>query len=387
MKKFRPILIIGVILSLPFAPVVYGDTWSTNKRLTNNAGISYTPAVAVDGSNIYVVWSDNTTGNEEIYFKRSIDGGRTWKVNIRLTNDLSASFAPDIAVEGSNLYVVWTHQKGYWREIYFKRSIDGGDTWSGIIRLTDEGVAAYPAIAVDKTNIYVIWRDDPFTYIDWVGYVYFRRSADGGVSWSAIKQLTNKLSNTLPPALAVNDSNLYVVWDDDDGVSNFDLYFKNSADGGVSWSTKKRLTNNRGVSVSPAIAVDNLNIYVVWNDDTPGNDGIYFKRSVDGGVTWSTNKSLANNARPLIGYLFSPPAIAVEGSNIYVIWQGTPNSEIYFKHSGDGGVTWSAKKRLTNNAGRSHSPALAVEGSSIYVVWQDDTRGNYEIFFKKGVVD
>ncbi len=41
-------------------------------------------------------------------------------------------------------------------------------------------------------------------------------------------------------------------------------------------------------------------------------------------------------------------------------------------------------QRLTNNAGDSLSPAIAVDGSNIYVVWQDDTRGDPEIYFKKG---
>ncbi len=50
--------------------MAYGITWETNKRLTWNAGNS--PAIAVDGPNIYVVWEDSTTGNWEIYFKKGI---------------------------------------------------------------------------------------------------------------------------------------------------------------------------------------------------------------------------------------------------------------------------------------------------------------------------
>ncbi len=91
MKRFRQIFITVVVFLLLFSAVAYGDTWTTNKRLTNNAGASFYPAIAVDGSNIYVVWEDDTPGNPEIYFKKSDDGGATWTTNKRLTNNAGDS--------------------------------------------------------------------------------------------------------------------------------------------------------------------------------------------------------------------------------------------------------------------------------------------------------
>ena len=70
MKRCGQIFITVVIFLLLFAAMAYGDTWSTNRRLTNNAGASFSPAIAVYGSNIYVVWQDNTRGDPEIYFKK-----------------------------------------------------------------------------------------------------------------------------------------------------------------------------------------------------------------------------------------------------------------------------------------------------------------------------
>ena len=153
---------------------------------------------------------------------------------------------------------------------------------------------------------------------------------------------------------------------------------------GDTWTPNKRLSWNTGSSQLPVIALNGLNVYVVWGDDTPGNPEIYFKKSDDGGVTWATNKRLTNNAGNS-----EYSAIAVDGSNIYVVWQDdTPgNAEIYFKKSDDGGTTWTTNKMLTNNAGNSADPAIAVDGSSIYVVWEDFTPMNYEIYFKKGILD
>jgi hypothetical protein len=162
------------------------------------------------------------------------------------------------------------------------------------------------------------------------------------------------------------------------------IYFKRSPDAGATWEANKRLTNTAYYSLAPAIAVDGSNIYVVWNVYTSGNAEIYFKRSGDRGITWTADMQLTYNA----GSSYHP-AIAVDGSSIYVVWDdSTPgNTEIYFKRSGYRGVTWKADKRLINTARASYEPAIAVDGSNIYVVWMDETPGNAEIYFKKGVLD
>jgi len=372
MKKFGQFISVLVLLLL-FSTIAYGTTWTTNKRLTNNAGSAFYPAIAVDGSNIYVVWEDDTPGNREIYFKKSIDEGVTWSPNKRLTNNAGDSSYAAIAVDGSNIYVVWSDDISGNYEIYFKKSIDGGATWSTNKRLTYTGYL--PAIAVDGSNVYVVWNNHTGRHWE----IYFKMSDDGGVTWSTNKRLTYAagISNNNNPVIAVDGSNIYVVWEDDTPQ----IYFKKSVDGGATWSTNKRLTNSARGSDYPAIAVGGSNIYVVWEDDTPWNEEIYFKTSADGGATWTANKRLTNNA----GYSTNP-VIAVDGSNIYVVWEDdTPgNWEIYFKMSDDGGVTWSTNKRLTNNAGYSNNPAIAVYGSNIYVVWQDTAPGHYEIYFKKG---
>jgi hypothetical protein len=385
MKRFRQIFIAVVILLLLFSTVAYGDTWTKRERLSWNAGYSLYPAIAVDGLNIYVVWQDETPGNNEIYFKKSDNAGATWTTKKNLSNTVHSSVYPVIAVDGSNIYVVWAEYTVGNPEIYFKKSDDGGATWT-TERLTDNaGYSNDPAIAVDGQSIYVVWQDDSPGNSE----IYFKKSDDGGTTWTINKRITWTAHRSHSPAIAIDGSNIYVVWQDDNSPGNSEIYFKKSDDGGTTWTTE-RLTDNAGYSNDPAIAVDGSNIYVVWEDSTPGNPEIYFKKSVDGGVTWIKNKRLTNTA----GYSWYP-AIAVDGSNIYVVWEDeTPgNPEIYFKKSVDGGVTWIKNKRLTWNAvdaGLYLYPSIAVDGSNIYVVWQDETLGDYyyiyEIFFKKGIL-
>jgi len=48
--------------------------------------------------------------------------------------------------------------------------------------------------------------------------------------------------------------------------------------------------------------------------------------------------------------------------------------------------TWDPAVRITWNSGGSYRPAIAIDSSSnIHVVWDDDTPGNDEIYYKKGI--
>jgi hypothetical protein len=51
--------------------------------------------------------------------------------------------------------------------------------------------------------------------------------------------------------------------------------------GAQTWEEAKRLTRNSGDSFAPTIATDsNNNIHVVWDDSTPGNAEIYYKKGI-----------------------------------------------------------------------------------------------------------
>jgi hypothetical protein len=230
---------------------------------------------------------------------------------------------------------------------------------------------------VDGSNIYVVWDDDTPGNSE----IYFKMSDDGGTTWTTKKDLSNNAGGSAYPAIAVDGSNIYVVWYDYT-PGDPDIYFKKSDDRGVTWTANKRITNNAGYSMYPSIAVDGSNIYVVWYGYTTGDSEIYFKKSDDGGTTWTTKKNLSNST--LSSFL---PAIAVDGPNIYVVWYDITyvNYDIYFNWSDDVGVTWKEGKRLIYSEGHSMWPDIAVDGSNIYVVWVwHDSSSDHEIYFKKG---
>jgi len=210
-----------------FATVALAD-WSPAKRLTWTSGTSVLPAIAVDSNNtIHIVWDDNTPGNDEIYYKKSMDQGETWSAAKRLTWTPGKSSWPDISIDSNdNIHVVWDDGTPGYSEIYYKKSTDGGETWTADRRLT--------------------WTPD----------------------WSD------------NPDLAIDSTDaIHLVWQDYTPGFFPEIYHKTTTDGGTTWSTTKRITWTAGFSFDPALAIDADDaIHVVWQDDTPGKNEIYYKK-------------------------------------------------------------------------------------------------------------
>jgi len=366
-----------------FSPVGQVD-WTSAKRLTWTSGASYSPRAAVDSSgNLHVVWSDSTPGNAEIYCKKSTDAGATWSTNKRLTSTAASSSDPAIVVGSSdNLHVVWVDKTPGNFEIYYKKSMDAGATWSTNKRLTSTaGTSASPAIVAGSSGkLHVVWQDNtPGNY-----EIYYKKSTDEGATWSTNKRLTYNSGGSRFPTIGVDSSGtLHVVWQDDT-PGNFEIYYKKSTDGGISWAANKRLTSTQGGSETPVIGIDSSgNLHVVWGDDTPGNYEIYYRKSIDGGATWSTSKRLTW----ISGISYSPD-IAIDSNNrIHVVWTDdtSGNPELFYKKGTEGGATWTTNRRLTWNLGVSYGPAIAVDSSgNLHVAWHDNTPGNNEIYYIKG---
>jgi hypothetical protein len=141
------------------------------------------------------------------------------------------------------------------------------------------------------------------------------------------------------------------------------------------------LTWTSSSSFTPAIAVDSNDvIHLIWKDSMAGNNELYYKKSADGGASWSAAQKLTWTSGES-----HDPNIAIDSNNaLYLFWYDyTPNAEIFFKTSADGGASWGPAQRLTWTSGYSSSPAIAIDSNrTIHVVWEDSTPGNYEVYYK-----
>jgi hypothetical protein len=358
--------------------------WTGAQRLTWTAGDSMMPAVAIDsGDGIHVVWQDLTSGIAEICYKRSLSGGTTWSAIKILTWNSGASQYPAVAADSSNrIHVVWQDDTPGNAEIYYMKSGDRGTTWGAARRLTWEyGASGRPAIVVDSADrIHVAWQDDKTGTTE----IYYRQSTDAGENWSAVRRLTWTSGISEYPALAVGSgTNIYVVWHDDT-PGNLEIYFKRSTDGGTTWDAAKRLSWTSGDCWAPDIAKGSGNaLLVVYCSEYD----IFIKKSTDGGSSWSIAKRLTWNTENV------GTVVAVDSMNtIHLMWQRDyvhDEYDIFYKKSTDGGTTWSYAVDLTSSGGkmngRSCGPAVAVDSSNtVYFVWYDEPYiDNFEIFCKK----
>ncbi|MGI0013658.1 MAG: hypothetical protein ACREBU_09485, partial [Nitrososphaera sp.] len=101
----------------------------------NDGSDSFGPQIAVSGSNVFVVWQDFSIDNEGIFFSSSSDDGTTFSNPINISNDGSSS-NPQIAVSGSNVFVVWQDND----EILFASSSDNGANFSDIVNISQNDV-------------------------------------------------------------------------------------------------------------------------------------------------------------------------------------------------------------------------------------------------------
>src|ERR671933_2192672 len=90
--------------------------------------------MATSGNNVYVAWWSNKTGNDEVMFKASTDGGKTFGTKINLSNSpKSDSQDVQIAATGSNVYVTWWERNQTMNEPVMRISNDNGRTFGEIM--------------------------------------------------------------------------------------------------------------------------------------------------------------------------------------------------------------------------------------------------------------
>lgn len=307
------------------------------------------PQIAVSGSTIHVVWEDRRDGpSEDIYYNRSTDNGSTWmpaatRIDLGDVPGDAVSSGPSLVVDGSFVYVVWSDLRGspanpfqQRPDIYFNGSSDAGISWAGAaVQLDTDGVASSTSfdakVGASGSSVYVIWLDlRPGPSAD----VYFNRSLDAGASWLAsdIRIDVGDLpagSQSLDASLAAQGSSVYIAWQDHRNGDG-DVYFNRSLDSGGSWLNlplRLDLGDPPGASgvAEPTIAAEGSRVFVAWNDyrhPAPplGSSDIMVNRSLDSGSSWLAQEIRVNTGTPVGDGAALNPSLAISNGSLHVVW-------------------------------------------------------------------
>ena len=137
-----------------------GTTWGPDVQLSHGLGDSMYPSIAASGLHLHVIFSDNRDGRIQVYYTRSADGGAVWTPEVRLSDSPEDSWTPSVAASGHSVYALWTDTRDGNEEEYFKRSLDDGVTWGPDLRLTNDSANSWaPVMGVSGRTVHCAWFD------------------------------------------------------------------------------------------------------------------------------------------------------------------------------------------------------------------------------------
>jgi hypothetical protein len=387
-------LFLFASLMLPHQSPADGQPSATSEsqNLSNNPGNSTDAQIAVYQNNVYVVWSDASTGNGDIYFKRSMDNGTTFAEaeNISI-NSTGLSYFPQLATVGSNIYLAWVDNTPGNNEIFFRYSNNTGESFRGAREISktlsvDGEYALFPRISAVGSNVYVVWQDRVSGNYE----IFLRESNDRAGTFSGIKNLSrNNTGDSISPQIASSGNNVFVVWTDQEHDKS-EIFLRASADNAAKFGGLKNVSWSAGDSYDPRVAVaGNGSVYLLWEDSSfrEFTFDMVFRASHNSAETFEDKVNIGR----FVGEIADYGQMTSSGNSVFVLWSEAPRYSypptysIFLEPSRDSGMSFDDAINLSPGQGNSIEPQIAVSeiNRTVFVVWSEVIEGTSEIHFLK----
>jgi hypothetical protein len=292
-----------------------GTTFSEAINLSNTTNTnSRNLELSAFDNNVYAVWLDeDERGNGIILFKASNDGGETFGNSITIARNVTTNndfTFPKVAAYGNNVYIAWNVAESWSTQgegeiitdLLYVKSSDQGNTFSTPVKLNNNGEKVGEAqLAAYNNAVYVVWGSSPYDHV--TSNLFFVKSTDNGVTFLNATEVKN--NNFVNPSnleiMVVGNNNsegnreqslssssqqvqqqphLYIAGQVPLSDENEDIFLASSSNNGNTFSqTTTNLSNNSEFSECPSIAASANNIYVIWQDRTPGNNEALFTKA------------------------------------------------------------------------------------------------------------
>jgi hypothetical protein len=335
--------------------------------ISTAAGFKEGPALAFDGTDFLAVWQDGRGQDPyDIYGARVSPAGTVLDPEgIAVSTAAGWQYFPAVASDGSDFLVVWQEERDSGgTDIYGARvNSSGGILDPGGFAITaPSDTHSRPALAFNGTNFLVVWEQ----YVNhWICDLYGARvSPDGTVLDPDGIAISTAAGGQRSSALASDGTNFLVVWEDWRS-GNPQVYCARVSQTGTVLDPDGIAISTVGFNSFPAVVFDSTNFLVAWS---AGN--IYGARVSPGGIVLDSG-----------GFAISPsadaqrdPAIAFDGTNSLVVWRESRIDTSYkvcgARVSQTGTVLDSAGIAISTSPGYADHPAVAFDGTDFLVVWQ-----------------
>lgn len=285
---------------------------------------------------------------------------------------------PDVAAKGATLHLVF----GRDGHAFYARSNDNGRTFSRAIRLSDD--SSKPSLGHERGPKLALGRDGSI-HATWAGAagnkVFYTRSTDGGLTFSAPRNVAPEQGLDGPSIAADAGGNVYVVWmagEARGGAAASLIYLAQSADNGGTFSTAAPITTN--YPNNAACACCNLKALIgPGGRFTIGFRGannnirdVHLMRATADGSRFEAFRVSEDNWR-LEGCPMQGPWVETDPDTrgLTVAWSS--QGQVYYAVSGDGGMTFSPRSMPLTRSGGPRRDPLAIRNArgEIIFAWME----------------
>ena len=356
--------------------------FSKPNNLTQNDDDSVYPQISSSSDNIYIVWQESVgsygTTNYDIFFKKSNDDGNSFGSPINLSDNVGFSEHPQIASVGNHVYVVWVEDSSGQREVMFSKSLDSGKTFSNSTVVSQNSLGSYHAeLATEGQNVYIVWNSFG---TETSNIILLAKSNDEGKNFGELIEIGEGDTETYPK-IAANANEYYITWDRREHKDTEILLSKGHKDyNNIQNVTQIEKLNNEDVDGGESqVAADANHVLVTWTSNVPiDKKYVYVSSSMNNGNEFGDNIPISStNSSNVENVLID--------DNSYIVWQDNidGNHDIFYTKGNTNGISIDKPLNVSNNIGISECPSIAISTSAIHMIWEDDTTGNHEVLYKR----
>ena len=363
----------------------FGSTWSSPITISTGTSVLNPRVISVGARAFVAVWNQFDGTSTRVVSSKTSDNGLTWSAPIYISVAGQNTRVADIAFDGHNsLGLVWTRQlSGFTYSVSASGSSDLGITWATPQDLTAATPGAIsPQITSSDTGSFVaLWHrlNTPVT-------IQSSSTTNSGATWSVpIVASDSSTGSTYPQLVSTSTSKIVALWFQNISSSTV-LSSSISIDNGATWSTPVQISDPTTSSYeSQLIKAPNGALISVWYQNLGSGNQIFFSKSADEGLTWSSPTTVSSQTD-----CYNPQIESDSNSNLTAAWwcgQGS-NATIAVATSTDNAVTWSSTTSITQSPlfGNFVSLAVSPTGDST-VAWQMNYSGSlYKVYASSFIV-